>query len=800
MRRVPALLLALATATAPPAFAQGHGRQVVKGHVVLPRGGFPRGLDPGAARLAANRRLDAMLAAPGATAPLVPSSSQWTAIGPRPTVYTPNGERWGAWTSSTVVDPNDPSTVYIGNPGSGVWKTTDAGAHWTPMTDGQASLAIGSIALAPSNPSIVYAGTGSWSYGVGVLKSTDAGGSWTLFSSPFAGPTGPSADWDGGASVQALAVHPTNPDVVLAGVFRGNLALAGVYRSTNGGSTWTQVLSGGRSLSVLFDPSDPSLVYTAIGEYYAPNVNSFYTSTHGGASWASINSGIDAAKLTSGSDIRLAMCAASPSTLYATILSQYPFVTLAVVKTTNGGASWTSVPAPAAERDYKIAVSPVNANLVFLGDVRLRRSTDGGATWSAPILYDEFRSMAFSSDGSVLYTGGDFGMHRIAPPLTATTWTYLNDALQTQLFYSPMALHPTEASITFGGAQDLGILRSSGSLEWAQGFNCDGGASIVDPVNPSNVYATCQGTQIVKSTSGGLVNTWTHIESGITTSDPATFLIPLAMDPANPERLLTATNRVYQTTNGGGAWAPISGDLAQGCDYPSRSIAVAPSNAGTVYYAQGCGAVWVSTNALAASPTWTKRSSGVPSRDVEHVVVDPADASHAWIVLHGFSYGADTVGHVMKTTDAGQHWTDASGNLPNIPAYELALDPDLPGTMFLATDIGVFGTSDGGGSWTPLANGLPRASVRSIRVHRPSRTLRIATFGRGMWQLALSPRGDVNGDGIVDVLDVFYLINRLFASGPAPLGPANVNGDQALDVLDVFYLINFLFAGGPVPV
>jgi hypothetical protein len=262
---------------------------------------YPRGRNPGYLRLQALRRMDRMIQERDA---LGQPSPVWTSIGPRPTLE--GRYHWSAWTNAIAVDPGDPETVYIGNPGSGVWKTTNGGMNWVPTGDQEASLGIGSIAVAPSNPNVVYAGTGYWDVGVGVLKSTDKAGSWTLFSGPFAGPFGPNEFWNGGYFIFQIAVHPTNPDIVLAGVFRGDVSKAGVYRSADGGVSWKQVLSGGRGSGLAFDPNSPNTVYAAIGEYYGPSHNGFYKSTDAGISWTPINNGITSL-LPMSSEIRLTL-------------------------------------------------------------------------------------------------------------------------------------------------------------------------------------------------------------------------------------------------------------------------------------------------------------------------------------------------------------------------------------------------------------------------------------------------------------------------------------------------------------
>ncbi len=212
---------------------------------------------------------------------LPPPTGAWVPIGPQPTL--PAGDPSGGWpnasgrVSALAIDPRNNNVVYAGGAEGGVWKTTDGGTSWTPLTDTQASLAIGSIALAPSNPDVIYVGTGEENfsdsyYGAGVLKSTDAGATWTQLAGPFVGPFGPTqSNGDGGAEIGGIAVSPTNPNVVLAGVMKstfagGSFSASGIYRTSDGGQNWTQVLAAGGVIpfSVVFDPTDPTHAYTAM--------------------------------------------------------------------------------------------------------------------------------------------------------------------------------------------------------------------------------------------------------------------------------------------------------------------------------------------------------------------------------------------------------------------------------------------------------------------------------------------------------------------------------------------------------
>ena len=233
-----------------------------------------------------------------------------------------------------------------------------------------------------------------------------------------------------------------------------------------------------------------------------------------------------------------------------------------------------------------------------------------------------------------------------------------------------------------GGAQDNGTISLKGSQAWGQSTCGDAGWSAIDPVNPSNMYTTCQNIDIQKSVNGGAVGSWNEVRQGIDASDRVSFIPPLVMDPSNPQTLYFGTFRLYQTTNGATLWTAISPDLTGGTGAIS-TIAVAPSDPNTVYVGTNGGRIQVSTNAgSGATATWTRRDKApLPARFLTQLVVDPKSALTAYATFSGFSGFADKVGHVFKTADGGATWTDISGNLPNIPVTDLVLDRDIAGAF-----------------------------------------------------------------------------------------------------------------------
>jgi len=705
--------------------------------------GYPGGHAPAGARLNALWETERKLP-PAAGWATADNGSEWTFKGPQPT--GPGLVATSGRVTALAVDPRNPHTVYLGAAAGGVWKTTNGGVHWTPLTDTQPSLATGSIALDPSNPDIVYVGTGEANacnpcyFGAGVLKSTDGGNSWRQLAGPFIDPLGR------GARIASLAVHPANGNIVLAAVyFVGAVGLPGIYRSTNGGGSWIPVLNINQGTAVLFDPGNPNVVYAAL---YGTGV---YKSTDGGLMWKPMN-GVGANVLPMGNAGRVEMTLAvsSPETVYVGIADADPAGQdglLGLFKTVDGGENWIQLRnapdycRPRCSYAHVLGVDPTNADVLYAGGGSLHRSLDGGDTWTvvsrgsgAVSLHADQHALAFVAGSPLLYVGNDGGVYstanRTALPLA---WSNLNSTLAITQFYPGLSIHPANIDVAFGGTQGNGTQRYTGNLQWENVTCRDGGWTVLDSTQPSTVYASCQGTEIQRSTNGG--NSWLPAMNGIDRSDRVQLVPPLVGDPSNPMRLYFGTFRVYHSPDGAGSWAPISPDLA-GENFRLTTIAVAPSDPNVVYVGTSNGRVHITINATAgARAFWANRSTGLSGRFITQIAVDPGNSFIAYAANPGFFGPGEIRGHVFKTTNLGESWEDVSSNLPNVPVSDVVVDPDIPDTLYAATDVGVFQTTDGGRNWSPLGSGLPRVVVLGLKLHRPTRTLRAATHGRGVWDL-----------------------------------------------------------------
>src|SRR5882724_10749262 len=733
-------------------------RQRAFPHTYIPAGAHHRALDQ------LEQKVTAEEAARASFAQSAPESNpSWTFIGPQP-IHTPYSDPVvSGRVTALAVDPANVNTVYLGSAQGGVWKTTNGGTTWTPLTDRQASTAIGSIALDPSNSSTIYVGTGEENfsgdsyYGAGIFKSTNGGSTWTQSCGPFCGPVAKDGYYGGGARIGGLAVHPTNGQILLAAV--ALLSQDGVYRSTTGGNSWTRVLPGNPANSVLFDPTNGNIAYASLGGSFSGGTEGVFKSTNGGQTWTAANgTGVNVLNLTHAGRIALAMAPSSPMTLYAGIANVNTGNLLGFFKTTDGGANWrhlTSTPdycTPICSYANVIGVQPTNPNVVFAGGAfttTLVRSLNGGTTWATLqssqnswFLHADMHALSFFPNGNTLYLGNDGGAY-VTTQITASnpSFTALNSTLGLSQFYPGLSIHPTRAAIAIGGTQDNGTTIYSGTRTWNDVVCGDGGYTAIDFNTPATMYATCQRFNIFKSTSNGTFGTWNVALNGINTGDRVEFIPPLVMDSSNPHTLYFGTNRVYQTTNGASSWTAISPDLTGGNDFFGvlSTIAVAPNNSNTVYVGTMDNRVQVTTNAgSGVLATWRNVSAGLPPRVVTHVAVSPTTSTTAYATFSGFRGFGDNLGHVFKTTNGGSAWSDISGDLPNTPVNFLVIDPDTPGNLFVATDVGVFYSTSGGTSWTSLVNGLPHVAVLGLTLHKPSGTLRASTHGRGAWDINIA--------------------------------------------------------------
>ncbi len=630
--------------------------------------------------------------------------------------------------------PTNTNIIYVGSASGGLWKTTNGGTSWSPLTDNLASLAVGAVALDPNNPEIVYIGTGEGSfnvdavYGAGVFKSTNGGTSWSA--------TGLSWSQSQNRAINKVIVDPNNSQIVYAAC---NSSVGGIYKSTNGGTSWTLYHTGDVK-DLEMHPDSSNVLYCANGYPWGTTSNGIYKSTNSGVTWTLLASGLPTG--SSIGRIELSICENTPTTVYAGVSQTISGGAglYGIYKTTNGGATWTlQATSPnmyAGQGWYNLVVQahPTDASQVWSNGLDAYKSTDNGTNWSRMTIWSyaeghsqyvhaDHHAMAYMPGNSnTILLGTDGGMFKSTNG--GTSWTSLNSGLITYQYYA-MCIDNLQPNVAYGGTQDNGTNKYNNSSTHTRVLGGDGGYCNVDFTNSNNVYATTQRGNHYKSTNGG--SSFGSIQSGI--SGAGAWVTPRVMDPTNPNILYTGTNLVYRSTNGGASWTAISGALD--ASYISH-IAVAPSDPATIYvcYEGYDGKVFKTNN---TGGSWSNIESGIPERYPTHVAVDPLNRDIVYCSVSG--YGS---GHVYKSTNGGSSWTNSSTGLPDLPANCIVVDQNDGNKLYVGTDIGVYYSANAGASWSSFSTGLPNVVVDFLALHPSTGTLRAGTHGRGMWETATS--------------------------------------------------------------
>lgn len=647
---------------------------------------------------------------------------------------------------------SDQQTIYAGAATGGVFKSTNGGTSWFPVFDAALSLSIGDIAIAPSNSKILYVGTGeanggggSTTYdGLGVYKSTDAGSTWNY--------TG----LDGIGNTGRIVINPKDPQnvfVAAMGNLYGKTPDRGIYRTTDGGSTWQKVLFVSDStgaIDIVINPKNPDTLYAAVWErirtlnretYGGASCN-VYRSFDGGTTWTILTNGLPTASSDSGR-IGLAICESSPNVVYAIYADKVGYFK-GIYKTTNNGNSWAKVNDGALNNMFasygwwfgRLHVDPTNPDVVYAIGFDLYKSTNGGSSWTnigGSVHVDHHAVYVHPKNPNFVLLGNDGGVY--LSKNAGGSWTHVNNLPITQFYTCEMdAKNPQRL---YGGAQDNGVNRTTtGNIDdWKSIVGGDGFVALVDPSNNNFVYGASQYGALQRSTDGGV--SFSSGTTGISSSDRKNWNTPVIFDPTNPQIMYYGANKLYKSTNRAASWTAISTDLTNGNAGNGLGtitcIAVAPSNTNVIYVGTDDGNVWRTAN---GGSNWNKISASLPLRWITRIAVDLQDPSIAYVTLSGFRLD-EYQPHILKTTDAGLTWNDISGNLPAAPINELIIDPSDNSTLYVGTDVGVYvGTSNG--NWFQLGDSLPNVPVVDLTLHQPTRTLLAATFGRSMYKYDIS--------------------------------------------------------------
>ncbi len=661
-------------------------------------------------------------------------------------------------------DPNTPTTVYAATAGGGLWKSTDNGANWLPQTDEQPTLGVGAVCVLPSDPNIVLIGTGEATFnidrigGVGILRSTDGGATWGTTSLGF----GESS----GHGFHCMEVNPLT-GTILAG------AIDGLWRSTDAGLNWINVRPEGNGTDyydVAFKPFSSTICYTVKGS--ASSGNGVKFSTDDGATFAT-SLGNPVAGIGKS---KLAVTPADPARVFCLFSDDDD--ALGFYTSTNDGVNFaltSSSDIVGAQGWYNLILEadPNNvANLVG-GGVNFSRSTNSGSTWSGTGtgVHVDMHAIAYKPGSpNEIWVGGDGGIWSSATD-GANPWTDKNTNLVTYQFYDICVSQQTTTFI-MGGTQDQGTDRWVGSTAWLQGLGADGMVCNINPNSESTVYAEIQFGDHRKSTNAGA--NFFSINTGIPANNNQ-WVVPVAEDQSTPNHLYTSHSGsgAYRTTNGGTNWANVvSGS--------SLWIDISPIDGNYVFLLSG--SVRISTN---DGTNWAPAAAyGFPTGGPTKILADPVDLNTVYVTFSGYS----TAAHVARSTNLGASWTDISSNLPQVPLNAIAVDPEDTDRIFVGSDVGVWETTDSGGSWHPFETGFPNSVVVDLEIQKSGRKLIAGTHGRGAWEVDITADG---GTG-VDVATPASLNLMLDPPSPNPASrettlrfAAKHMGEVTLQVFDV---------------
>ncbi len=658
-------------------------------------------------------------------------------------------------------DPLRSGVYWLASASGGVFKSTDSGQNWSFLSADWPFLETSCVAVHPVNTDTVYVGTGDFpgfgTYGYGIMKTTDGGQTWTnLGRSQF-----------DGLAVSDIILDPENPDTIIAATGRGRVGLGRIWRSTDGGQTWTSVLSTQAEWSGL-----------SLGVRSSSGRRWLYACGHaaGGEVWRSGDRGATWSKLTvsglgTGAQIGLDVAASvvSEDTVY--LLSG---TDRKIYKSTDAGNAWTDTTNDFPNGDSNnganynwsqffynwhitcsrlTSTSGSTADVVYVGQIDLVQSIDGGANWKSvgltytdtALTHNDQHYLAINPrNANEALVGNDGGVYRLTYQPTSDAVTF-NPSLNTRLgitqFYTG-DWHPTDPSRMIGGTQDNATPVALGDLNnWRNVCGGDGAGCVINPQNPSIQYASAQNQFLCRTTDAWTTNQDITPNWG---NDRLPFIGRLTLDPSNPNLVYAGTNYLWRYDASTGNWTSRLGnqELARGADSQGviRAITVAPSNGDFLYVGSDRGELWASND---RGTSWRQINTGspaLPDRAITSIAVHPTNPRQIWVTVAGTGSG-----HVFRLDDStagSRAWADLSGTgatgVPDISANTVAVDPANPtSVIFLGNDVGVFRSRNGGQTWENMTAplGLPNVEVTQLKVVPGTGYLNASTYGRGMWRI-----------------------------------------------------------------
>ncbi len=746
--------------------------------------------------------------------------TNWTFLGPAP---IPLGQTSATRvpvsgrTIAIAVHPTDPNTVYVGTAQGGLYKSSNGGANWTPLFDFQLeSLAIGALTIDPADSNIVYVGTGEPNLsadsfaGKGLYIIRNANSASPTLTGPFRLDAG-NNDVFSGRAIGRIVVNPADNNVIFVCTTSGaggnpgasptNLPRRGIYRSTNAQSaspTFSQVQITGitapndrTTIDLALDPANPNLlVATVLG---AASDGGIYRTTNALDATPTFARTLTLPDGSTNGRAELYLNRnASSLTIYAatgeisTAALGGPACSATTAgllrRSTDGGLTW-STPLPGSAGfcggqcfyDMAIVATPDNQTIHLGGAAAggttacrievMKRSTNGGASFvrnDGTLHADEHALAIAPSNPQVVYTGSDGGIWRSTN--NGTTWTSLNNVDFSATQFQGVAQHPYDRNFLMGGTQDNGTNCLSANGTWSHCRDGDGGYAIIDNnaqdttnvlmyhtfFNQTNSQIGFERAANTAANADGQLSGWTFrgcsgttSNNGIVCGDKVLFYAPMAQGPGNPNTLYFGTERLYRSINRGDTMTIASQVLVPGTSTLNvlTTIDISPQDDNVRIVGMRNGKVFATATGSTTMTDVTGGNFPPGSPAIGRVAIDPNHKFTAYVSFTSFAPPAGQ--QIFKTTNLNDPiptWTPAGNGIPQVPVTGLAIDPQDSNILFAATDIGVYQSTDGGNNWAPYGMGLPRLAVFDVKISNVQRLLRIATHGRGIWEIGIAGR------------------------------------------------------------
>jgi photosystem II stability/assembly factor-like uncharacterized protein len=653
-----------------------------------------------------------------------------------PPIQNSYGGNASARVQTLAIDPINANVVYTGSFG-GLAKTTDGGLTWRYLSDAWTSQSVSAIAVNLNASTDVYVGTGRddyGPYGVGLYRSFDGGATWSkpLGSAQFAG-----------TSIRTIAIDPNTGAGLTATVYvaNGGSNSCGLWRSTDGGTTWTRLRQGpppsvnhGMHDVAIDSSKRPSTLYITEDD-------GTFKSTDSGNSWTLIHGAL------AGSRNRLSVV---NCVLYL-LGPGDPDHNL--YKSMDRGATWIQIPtsceanlgadscADTSHIGFSVfAVDPTNPQIILGGNMALYRTDNEGVTWTeighwwGPDIHTDQRVIAFSRTApGVVYDGNDGGV--VTSTDAGRQWTNLNQNLPGALLYGAAL---TADGSMIAGTQDNGVVFSNVGAPWDSIYGGDSAHNLIDPVNGAVGYFTMYGDGVFRRFNRATPHNSVDIRPSQFDGDPGCNFFPtFSMNPSAPTHIIAACQHVVRTLDGPtvtpGSWTTIGQSLADPTQPPNayyNSVTAAyeaPNNPNVIYAVALQRKVWVTTNANSGpAAIWQDVTHNAPG-GISAITVHPTDPQTAYLACDSGVY---------KTTNMGLTWTRQG--VPNLIYRDVAIDPANPQHIFAASFAGVFASTDGGITWGNMSEGIPSGMlVSALSFNAMSRQLAASTYGRGVYVLNL---------------------------------------------------------------